>query len=74
MTRRSLPLREQHLWNLAEQVMTPEQLQAFQLRFRDDFTTTDIARMLGVSRQAINARLDGARRRLEKALNEQEAA
>jgi DNA-directed RNA polymerase specialized sigma24 family protein len=61
---------EEALWNLAEQVMTAEQWLAFWLRFREDFTVADISRMLRISRQAVDARLDGARRRLEKAMKE----
>lgn len=65
---------EQQAWQLAKTVMTPDQHLAFWLRHHEDFTIIQISRMLGVSRQAVDARLEGGRRRLEKALTEQEAA
>jgi len=61
---------EAETWALAERVMTAEQHLAFWLRHHEDFTVTAISRMLGVSRQAVDARLEGGRRRLEKAMKE----
>ncbi len=61
---------ETEMWTLALQVMTDDQYTAFWLRHHEDFTVTSISRMLGISRQAVNARLEGGRRRLEKAMKE----
>jgi len=63
-------LLELALWQLAERVMTKEQHLAFWLRHGEDFTVADISRMLGISRQGVDARLEGGRRRLEKAMKE----
>jgi DNA-directed RNA polymerase specialized sigma24 family protein len=69
-----LVVNEAETWELAEQVMTKEQHLAFWLRHHEDFTVTQISRMLGISRQAVDARIEGGRRRLQQALKAKEAA
>lgn len=63
-------IRDAATWDLAKQVMTAEQHLAFWLRFHEDFTVTEIARMLSISRQAVDARVEGGRRRLLRAMKE----
>ena len=65
-----LKVSEEQAWALAAVVMTKDQHLAFWLRHHEDFTATDISRMLGISRQATDARIEGGRRRLLKAIKE----
>lgn len=55
---------EQQLWAKARQTLTTRQYEALWLHVRCDIPIEEIARSYGVSRQAITARLAGARRRL----------
>ncbi len=66
-------MNEQQLWDLAEQVLTPLQLRVFKMHHRDGFSQRQIAACDGVSRSTVQSRLEAARTRLLRAIN-QEAA
>jgi len=55
---------ELQLWATARHVLTDLQYEALWMRVYCDIPIEDIARSYGVTRQAIHARLAGARRRL----------
>lgn len=57
-------MKETQLWQLAEQVMTPDQHLAFWLYYHEDMPTTDIAAALGISRQATDQRIKAGLKRL----------
>lgn len=58
---------------LLEQLLTPQQLVAIRLHM-NGAGYKRIGRMLGISPQAAQARVDGARRRLARHLDNQEPA
>jgi DNA-directed RNA polymerase specialized sigma24 family protein len=72
MTRRQPT--EQRIWATANQTLTRKQLEAFTLRHRYQLTVTDIAAHLGISRQAVEARLQHANRRIAHHLHRKAAA
>jgi DNA-binding CsgD family transcriptional regulator len=58
------PATDSDLLGRAEQLCTPKQLEALRL-VALGYGTRRIARVLNISPQAVTARLDGARRRLQ---------
>ena len=56
--------KDRQLWAVASRVLTTTQYETLWLHVACEASIDDIARSYGVSRQAIHARLAGARRRL----------
>lgn len=67
-------MNERELFELAEQVLTDTQFRRLHLRHWEGFSVAQIAMMEQVSRQAVNASLEGAVRALRAARTEREAA
>lgn len=65
---------EQQIWQAAHQTLTQKQLEAFTLHHRYQLTVADIAEHLGVTRQAVDARLWNANRRIHRHLHRKAAA
>lgn len=65
---------EEQYWQLAEQVMTKDQHLTCWLRWNAEFTSSQIGLMLGITRQAVDARVQAGRERLRVAIEAQEAA
>jgi DNA-directed RNA polymerase specialized sigma24 family protein len=58
---------EKQMWQLAHKVMTDRQYEVVLLHYRDGFSHRAIARMLGISRQAVRERIDKGIGRLSAA-------
>lgn len=65
---------EKRMWQLAHKVMTDRQYEVALLHYRDGFSHRDIAKMLGISRQAVRDRIESGIRRLEAAQAHQRKA
>jgi DNA-directed RNA polymerase specialized sigma24 family protein len=66
--------RQPTIWQTAAQILTPKQLEAFTLHHRYELTITDIAAHLQITRQAVDARITAAERRLANHLHRKAAA
>jgi DNA-directed RNA polymerase specialized sigma24 family protein len=64
---------EAELWNTARTILTRKQYDALFMRYKLDLTSDTIAHHLGITRQAVDARLATARKRLADHIT-QEAA
>lgn len=62
------------LWRLAQNAMTPEQFEVWVTVKVNDQPVTEVARALGISYQAVQARLRLAEKNLNKATREQAVA
>ncbi len=69
-----LGVSEQEAWELAEQVMSPNQYLAFWLHHHEGFSQRQIATMHGISRSTVQSRIEGGRLRLLRAVQLKEAA
>jgi DNA-directed RNA polymerase specialized sigma24 family protein len=58
------PTTDADLWQIATKLLTPKELEAVQLRYRDELPITAIATHLGISRQAVNERITRGLRRI----------
>lgn len=65
---------EAQLWQLAEQVMTKDQHLTCWLRWNAEFSSAQIGQMLGITRQAVDARIRDGRERLRSAIEAIEEA
>lgn len=57
---------EADIWRIAGQVLTDRQFEVLELRYRHDLAVADIAAHLGVTRQAIDQRLQRAAEKIAR--------
>lgn len=65
---------EQEVWALAEAVMSKDEHLTCWLRWNGEFSSEDIGRMLGLTRQGVDARLKSGREKLRQAVESKEEA
>lgn len=69
--RDTLGMSEEALWKLAEQVMGTDLYLTFWLRHNAEFSSAQIAEMLRITRQAVDARLAKAARVLAEEIDKE---
>ncbi|HWT46560.1 MAG TPA: hypothetical protein VN085_11365 [Vicinamibacterales bacterium] len=69
--RDTLGMSEEALWKLAEQVMGTDLYLTFWLRHNAEFSSEQIAEMLRITRQAVDARLAKAARLLAEEIDKE---